>query len=279
MKRVMFVLLLAMVIAPEVWAQSWPNEPSGSTTIVDCNMNSMLCGYGGGSAAGGSIITDATAPLSPSSVVEYKLNVGTSNGGGQIIYSFGSTDSFYEGFWWKPSDPFYGTPNCGNKIIGVFMTDGTPVSGLTCETGVNGGPYLWVSTLELPHNNCHLGGWGDCPGTFNLFPNRGSGRVSLGVWHRVEVYMKRSTSSTSRDGTIRFWLDGALIFDYTNVNMPGYFTGTYFTPAWDGSWEPVHPTSFSNRYDHVHLSTGGSGGGTPKGDTTPPSAPAGLRAN
>lgn len=237
-------------------AQAWPNEPSGSTTLVDCNFDSMTCGYNG-YGGGGGITTDDTAPLSPSGVLQFHLNVGQNNGGGDVQFTVGSHREIYEGFWWKPSNPFEGHPGCSNKVAGFFATDGTPILDIHCETP--GGPYSLKFVLEIPYDNCHLSGYGDCPGTFSIFANRASGAVSLGDWHRIEIYKKASASGTSKNGVVKVWMDGALVMEYTKVNMPGSFFGTYFTPTWDGSWSPVHTTSFSHRYDHVRISTGGDG--------------------
>lgn len=280
MKRVMFLLLLAMVIAPNAWGQSWPNEPSGSTTLVECNFNSALCGISGASGSGSSL-SDSSAPQSPSSVMEFRLPVGSSSGGGETYFPLGSQPSeIYKGYWWKPSNPFQGHPNCNNKVHGIVATTGNIWMDMLCSMGTPGGPYVVMTGLQFVGvNNCHLGnGYGDCPGNYTLLGNRSNGAVTLGAWHRIELYLKASSSATSRDGIVRLWMNGTAVMDYTNVNLPGQFVYSLFTPTWDGSWSPVHTSAFSHRYDHLHVSTGGSGT-APKGDTTPPISPTGLRAN
>lgn len=277
MKRVMFALLLAMAVPPSAWAQSWPNEPSGSTTLVDCNFNSALCGISGASGSG-SIISDSSAPQSPSNVMEFRLPVGSSSGGGETYFPLNPQPrEIFAGYWWKPSNPFEGHPNCSNKVHGLVLTAGNIWLDMHCSA--TGGPYVFKMILQIPENNCHLGnGFGDCPGTYVVFGNQSSGAITLGAWHRVEVYLKSSSSSTSRDGILRMWVNGSQVMNYTTVNMSASMLYWLFTPTWDGSWAPIQTTSFSHRYDHVHVSTGGSGS-APKGDTTPPAAPTALRAN
>lgn len=279
MRRVMFVLLLALAIAPSAWAQSWPNEPSGSTTLGDCNFNSALCGISGASGSA-SIISDSSAPQSPSSVMEFRLPVGVSNGGGETWFPLNQQPrEVFGGYWWKPSNPFEGHPNCSNKVHGLVLTNGNIWLDMHCSA--TGGPFVFKIILQpnSSENNCHLGnGYGDCPGTYALFGNQSSGNITLGAWHRVEVYFKSSSTSTSRDGILRMWVNGVQVMNYTTVNMSGSTIYWLFTPTWDGSWTPIHSTPFSHRYDQVHLSTGGNGN-APKGDTTPPARPTGLKAN
>ena len=273
--RILTVLLMVLLLVPTLaFAQTWPNEPSGATTIVDCNFSTMDCGYPS-SVGGGGITTDATAPLSPTNVLRYSLPVGQSNGGGEVYFVLGPQPlELYTAYWWKPSNPFQGHPNCSNKVHGVISTGGNIWLDMHC--GSPGGPYIAKLILQIPQNNCHVtgnGNFGDCPGTYTLFPNQSSGAMSLGAWHLIEQRVKASSGAATRDGHIELWIDGVLAFRYLNVNMPDPYLYTVFTPTWDGSWTPVHSTSFSHSYDHVHISTGGIPGSS---DTTPPPQVTGL---
>lgn len=274
MKRVMFVLLLAIAVAPSAWAQSWPNEPSGSTVLTDWAFSSAT---GGGWTGTGSITSDSNAPLSPSNVLRYSFNPSNGHGGGELGYALpSSTREIYFAFWWKPSNPYQGYSNHKNKIAFLFST-GMGLWYLSL-TGPQYGPYQLTFELEFPVSNSHLGsGYGDSIGTWVLFGNRSTPTVALGQWHRIEIRASGSTTQSSKDGTLMCWLDGQLTHSVSQLNTTTpYWSVAYLTPSWDGSEQRSNPDE--QRFDHVRISAGGSGS-APKGDTTPPASPTGLRAN
>jgi len=50
----------------------------------------------------------------------------------------------------------------------------------------------------------------------------GSNQISTGVWHRIEAFMKLNTFTGSvgnNDGIFRYWLDGSLEVEATNIMM------------------------------------------------------------
>lgn len=278
MKRVMFALLLAMAIAPSAWGQSWPNEPSGSTVINDWNWNS--CPGGGWQPAYGcgAIRSDSTAPRSPNSVLAMEFNPASGAGGGDPFIAINATE-VYIGYWVKLSNPFQGETNLSNKLTYGF--DGSFGHGYwTKFYGQQNGPFtlqFHLQGFDPSIDNCHISsGFGEC---FNRAWNM-STTVTKGVWHRVELYYKHSTSRTSRDGIARLWLDGVQQLNLTNLNTPdGVINDLYFSPTWAGPADPNRTNPDVISFDHVHVSSGGTGGGgTPKGDTTPPAAPVNLRA-
>jgi hypothetical protein len=107
--------------------------------------------------------------------------------------------------------------------------------------------------------------------------------VTLGVWHRIEVCSKTSSTSTSQDGVVRWWLDGAVAGDYRTVNYPAgsVFSDYHISPTWGGVDTLSKTENDYLRFDHAYLSRGpggpGSSGGCATG-TTPPQIP-GTPAN
>ncbi|MGE3152609.1 MAG: hypothetical protein AB7G48_08740 [Nitrospiraceae bacterium] len=276
MKRVMFLLLLAMAVAPEAWAQTWPNEPAGSTVINDWGWNS--CPGGGWQPAYGCgfIRSDATAPLSPSSILRYEYNTSSGYGGGDPFIGL-NNDEIFVGLWMKLSNPFVGDASGSNKLF-YFSVGGSGYGLWFKATGPQStGPRyatVHLQGVDPAIDNCHISGWGECSNrTWQGGPN-----ITLGVWHRVEYYYKRSSSKTSRDGISRVWLDGASVINVTNLNTPqSSLDVLYITTTWTPPVDRSNPDMIS--FDHIHVSAPSGGGGTPKGDTTPPVAPTGLRAN
>ena len=269
MKRVMFLLLLAMAIVPEVQAQTWPNEPSGSTVINDWNWNS--CPGGGWQLAYGcaAIRQDSTAPLSQPNVLRMELNLTNYTGGGDPFIVLPNLREIYFSTWVKLSNPYQGHSNGSNKLIYGGYADG---SGLWLQAqGPQWGP--WSALIGTQTYNP------------NLPPTQAwqGGTFVPGRWHRIEVYHKNSSTFSSRDGIFRMWFDGSMIVNVTNANTPQQLTFLSVTPTWDGGEASLPPELRRTNpdqisFDHIRVSTGGSAG-TTKGDTTPPAAPAGLRAN
>ncbi|GKS58874.1 hypothetical protein YTPLAS18_24010 [Nitrospira sp.] len=133
--------------------------------------------------------------------------------------------------------------------------------------------------IEMGVDNSHLGnGFGDVGGTWVLFGNKANPAIAMGQWHRIEVYNKTSSTNSSRDGILRWWVDGQLFGDYQNVNYNDRtFSHLQLTPSWDGSEQ--HSNADEQRFDHIRISAPKGAGGTTKGDTTPPASPVNLRAN
>src|SRR5690606_41092989 len=73
---VALLLVICSFLHSPVEAQTWPNEPSGSTLISDHNFTT--CEANGWTGNCNQITSDATAPLSPTSVMRwvYSLSSG-----------------------------------------------------------------------------------------------------------------------------------------------------------------------------------------------------------
>jgi hypothetical protein len=57
--------------------------------------------------------------------------------------------------------------------------------------------------------------------------------VTFGVWHRIEWLI--DFGDQPRVGTVRWWLDGRLIGDYSNVPFPDGGLQTFkISPTWGG---------------------------------------------
>ncbi|MEX5213785.1 MAG: hypothetical protein NW703_06435 [Nitrospiraceae bacterium] len=282
MKRVMYVFLLAMIIAPEVQAQTWPNEPSGSSTLVDCNFNNTTCGGMLADAYNsGRVISDGTAPASPTSVLLQQTSSGTSlSGGAQLDYYPNGQRELFVGFWVKLNSGFVGSSNHDNKVIfpGAYWV----ILEFWGPPGSNFKPVTHFQFNSNGPNNCHLSGIiaGDCPWG-------GSGGVTFGnacsigreTWYRIEYYIKQSSYTNSRDGIVRWWVNGTQCYNATNVNtLTSPFDQVSLNHTWDGGLSKSSGT-WEYRFDHLKISAPNGGGGAPKGDTTPPVAPTSLRAN
>lgn len=212
---------------------NFTNIPAGGTLLLQDSFTSLPLRSGlldiYNSAK---LVDDGSAPVSPSKVIRYRMEPLALEGGGELQYFHGSLwRSLYMGVSWRTNPQFQGRP-VGNKLWfvggpemgGVFLFNG---SGL-----VNGqGQLLW-SQNTLVVDNTHVS---PAPiGGLMFYPNVSSGALSVGVWYKLECFIKSSTTMTSRDGIYRWWVNGVLAGNYTNVNWaPQGLNWFDFTQTWD----------------------------------------------
>lgn len=253
--RAIVMILLLFAFISFCFAQTWPNEPAGSNLLTDYPFDAV---QGNGWIAqypfGGRIVSDPTAPHSPSNVMEYSRPVNSIGNTSCTRYELNGGKELYIGIWWKPSNPFVGWSNLHNKIFFLWFANGDCFY-FSMSGDQRGGPYRTAWNLNLGLSQGHLGnGWGDDPGTWNLYGNINSATVALGQWHRVEVYAKVGSGPTARDGILRWWLDGKLVGTYDQVNFPASTWKTVqFTASWDAP-DPTQATPDYHWFDHARIS-------------------------
>lgn len=223
---------------------------------------------------------------------------GSAVGGTQLECFFSAQRNLFWGFTFRTSNPFGGYNNAANKY-GFMMTDrvigGGALWGVHFYGASNGGRVIGIFLQATAVNNCHLSTYvGDCGGSSVVFlPNVDSSPVTEGVIHKIQITMKRSSTETSRDGTIRVVVDGTVRTNYTNVNFPAYnFISVQTNHTWDGQCATRNPAvspttppndcrTFDDWYDTDDwYVSGGAGGSTPNPDSPigPPAVPTGVNA-
>jgi len=235
---------VGVTVSNATTAAAWPNEPSGFVTITDQPWNATVgSGWNRRSPGTDQIVSDPAAPLSPTNVLEYIYPVGWVDGAAPATQYYPlSTKEVFVGMWWKPSNPWQGDASFVNKIQFLQVLHSSVFMGMY---GPNGGPYELRADVQWPEQCC---AW--------LTPNVNSGVVTLGQWHRLEWYLKYESSYGAGDGIIRWWLDGALVGNYTNVKYPndGGFVEYQISPTWGGNTGDVKKEQDSYRFDHSYLS-------------------------
>ena len=78
-----------------VAAGNWPNEPSGSTVIVDCPFSGSLCPGIWNAYNTASFANDPTAPLSPGYVFDSFMATNSQEGNGQWGVSLADVKELY----------------------------------------------------------------------------------------------------------------------------------------------------------------------------------------
>jgi uncharacterized protein YjdB len=240
----------------------WPNEPAGFTLLSDYGFDALVPAtnqgdlLGGGwrvwwnTAGRGTHALDATAPWSPADVFQVHYPIGFPSGlePTMLEYLFPlptRPTELYWGFWWKPSNPFQSDPSGVNKIAFIW----TP-SGKTDLLYFDLSPNPW----RIRGMDDLIAGGGPDAGKRNE-PNVTTTVITLGQWHRIEIYVKYSTG-TSANGILKWWVDGVLNGNYTNLKMvqDGGFDHVQFAPTYGGNTGAVKTENDYYWYDHVRLS-------------------------
>jgi hypothetical protein len=257
---------------------AWNNEPTGSQLITEFRFDAVQGnGWSAVYPGGGAIVSDPTAKASAPNTLMYIRQPNSIGNSSVTYYNLPTLNEMYFAFWWKASDPFEGQPHLLTKIANVWVNGGNGTLGLLwfyMKAAQRGGPYQLIMQLEFPNvGNSHLGnGYGDNPGTWNLFGNVSGGSISLGNWHLLELQLRTSSTPTARNGQLTWWMDGTPIGKYSNVNFPNSAVNmVQFATSWD-SQDPTQQQPYYFWYDHARISKP-SGGATLDSPPGPPSAP------
>ena len=239
------------------YSSTWPEEPANFTSSVEYGFDTTL-GTGSGLPAGSgwainnssglaSQLTNVSAaPLTPPNVGQFSFPITFAGGSAPaMLYLLkGQNKEVFVGTWWKPSSPWQDPTNSSSTIALSLATTTDGSSQVYLELSATG--------TTPPHRIDVVTQFTGITST-RLPPNTNTSDVSLGSWHRLEWYLKYSTTSTSNDGVIRWWLDGVLQGDYTNQNMPADngFVGYVVQPTWTGNGTKSEQDYFW--YDQIHV--------------------------
>ena len=252
----------------------WPNEPVGHTLRNDWNCD-VLSGSGWADAYNGaslmSLVDNQNGPESSPSALQGRFPVGHpgGNGVGNFFHNSAAAVEMWYGHWVKHSNPFQQHPD-GDKICYYVAQNGNqhPFYSLW-----RGNRIDLVLQGPVAVDNRHIPGVAFA-GTCILV-----GSVSnwaKGVWKRLEVFLRESSSFTAQNGVARWWVDGVLVGQYTNLNTDqvGGFTGAIMNPVYGGGTQVTKTQEDFIWYDHVRITGGasssGGGGGTPPVLLPPP---------
>ena len=254
---------------------AFPNEPTGATNLLDHafnNFTGLTDVYSSVSGGTLSIQSDATGLVSPSNCMRSRLGANAPTGGCQLEFSMGGTyDDMFVGIVWRTNSQFQGR-TVGNKL---FLMRGPSTNGvwLFNNASLSGG----AGQLIFAHNtggldNSHI--FAADSGLIG-YPNTDPGTLRVGQWFKLECYMKKSTTATSRDGIVRWWINGVLVGNYTNLNVsPLRINEWVWSETWDGYVKPLPSVDWSHYLDHLYISIPSCVSGcTPTGGNPFPGAP------
>jgi hypothetical protein len=288
------ITVTALLLFPlgSAFAQSGtgPNEPAGATQMMDCSFDDPVCGGGLWDVYSSANIANVDGPISPSGAMDaalYPCGGGACSGGVELIWPPNQAAArplkeLYVSFWWRTNPQFQGNVVGGNKLFFMrannFVFDGTRTNGTFLMSGP---PNSSSYSIIFSHNTGTLDNSHTCAKDLGLicYPNVSTTPIIPGQWYNIEAYVKASSCETCRDGIVRWWVNGELNGDYTDMN---YGTGIVNEFVWGNTWDGYPngngccPTTEWHHYvDHLYISApdcpdgcpvtggaGGSGGGT-----------------
>ena len=218
---------------------SWPHEPPGFTTVSE-----VL----GGNWTEAGWRCDGTGFSLTADTLVFSYAAGFPSGyapGVAYLDLSVPTPETYFGFWWKPSDPWESHSSGVNKIALLFP-----------QTSAGGTIYIMMFydgknyTLQVETTFAS--------DTRRLEPNLKATPIQLGKWHQIEWYVRYSSSGTSRDGVVQWWLDGVPQGAYDDLQMPpppdaGFIQYT-IRPVWGGGTGDAKKRQDYYSYGSVHIS-------------------------
>jgi uncharacterized protein YjdB len=231
------------------------NEPTGLTAISDRPFNSTTSTYTAGedgwwdndNGGGMTIVQDATAPKSPSSVGRMNYPAGFSGGNspGSVERQVNVT-TLYVATWVKFSSNWQSHPSGVNKILHLWI-NGANRLVITAAGYVSDGPL----TARISLQGISAGGNNsDGSGTYES-----NAQFIRGQWHKIEVIAVANTSGAA-NGSVKLYIDGVLA---TSCSGIAFVSGSanwdlaMWSPTWGGAGATVAATQYMEM-DHIYLS-------------------------
>ncbi len=223
-------------------------EPPGMTVITERPFSAM---NEDGWTDGSIIVSDPTAPKSPSSIGQIVFPAGFTGGNAPAQTYPNKTFSYrtqYIAVWMKISSNWQGHQTGANKILHVYV-------GGSNHVVVN----LWGSGSGMMQAGILLQGIvnnGSGGTSANWYSNLGpTGEIVRGQWHHLEVLLVGNTNGAA-NGSVDWWLDGVKNGSYSGIEYvpgDGLWEGLNWSPTWGGSGDVVSST-MTMSFDHFYMS-------------------------
>ena len=189
-----------------------------------------------------SIQNDPAAPRDNKSVGQALFPAGFVAGSGPINTYYnvpGTYKQLYFAMWIKFSPNFEGHPNSAvNKIVFLWIDANANV--FLNAQGQGSGPLSPGINLQ---NNVG--------GAVRLGPNLVPGAtITRGQWHFWEVLLVANTVG-QLDGSVRWWLDGVEIGNYTNIGPAKNSSNRWEIISWNPTWGGAGGSVSANMYQQI----------------------------
>jgi hypothetical protein len=215
--------------------------PPGMTTLIDerwdvktpSGWTLQSCGS---CEAKVSIQADATAPRSPSNVLQfiYEGEVG-GQGAGARTHRWAGVTSLYVAFWFKHSSNWVSNSTAINKMMYLGTNQG---NGTQNDNILNFENATTISFYQQNGIDDHR----------RMLPNvGGSFTLTKGRWHFIELVLTASTGGLLNGG-LDIWVDGRQTHHRTDIRYKvgenAVFTGIDLDPILGGGPQNVNPAQY-----------------------------------
>lgn len=185
-----------------------------------------------------SILTDGTAPYSPSNVLEqlYPAAMTDSQSSVSIQWIPVSQRKLYCAFWIKWSSNYYGHPTGTNKLIHHVIGGSNHVYSMV--SAANTGPLVPIIAMQgTVSNGVKSTGGAATDQTDPHMPGSVGLSLSRSVWHHFEYIVIGNTNATA-DGSLDMWVNGTKTHEIRNVQMSAgaaTHAEVKMDPTWGGN--------------------------------------------
>jgi hypothetical protein len=240
------------------------NEPAGMTVVMERPWNQLDTVFPytddviGGSVgwrdvagtANVSIVTDASAPKSPSNVGRMVFDTGLVEGNSPGTTGFTPPVNYrttYTALWLKVSANWQGHGSSVNKLIHYFVGGSNRL--YMNLWGVGAGALNLGFGLQGTVSNGPHGANVNQDGSFG-------GVFSRGVWHKIECVLIGNTSGNA-DGSLKWWLDGVLCGTESGIQFVAgnaLWEDVSWSPTWGGASGDSIAAQMTMDMDHLYHS-------------------------
>lgn len=247
----------------------YPNEPGGYTrfaahdySAMPTTANAIDGEWGTWESSNCAIVSDATEPIGPDSVIRLTYPAGLQEGyapgigfeGWDVVSDTSSTQKqaiyFHatvkiESGWVSPSSGIWKTFG----FLGYSETGGAYNQATLALYGVGS---LGSYQLQLRQQ-------GTASGARNLGQNvDGTGYCTVGSWHGVEIVCVLNDVGSS-NGVYKAWIDGNQVAEYSdvvyrNTTYPAGFVRYSMSPTWGGSSSQTVASNQYVRHGSIYMS-------------------------
>jgi hypothetical protein len=193
--------------------------------------------------------TDTTLTLN-GDVTGASFTYGLADGVGPADHytNFNIPSEIYVASGFKMSDNWQNHGTGVNKMQYVIWgdTDSSIMTAHYRDGQYNLAVYMYGSTHSYTAPNIASG---------YFQPNVNSCVIVPGQWHKIEWYLKKSSTTATADGIVRWWMDGRLCGEYTQITnvRSGNYIEYKIGSVWGGRGsEKVNEDYFY--WDHVYIS-------------------------
>jgi hypothetical protein len=195
---------------------TWPNEPAGFVQLNDQPWNQLTGNAWNylrrAASKDANIVSDSTAPFSPLNVLRmiFTTDMGSDREPGVHWMALSGVKEIYTAWWLKVSPNWQCSPAGCGKMSFLFDSGGGNVYSTILNPASGQGPPFRVGLKPQ---------WG-FGYDLNFYPNVTTTLIYPGEWRRLEFYYKYESSPGAGDGIFRWWVDGVLNGNYTDVRYP-----------------------------------------------------------